>query len=103
MSVDPINVSPRLSFSWSPLASEKTVISGGAGLFYDNPAAGAVDNLLGNPLAAVLFNIIPLDSSGAPSGILPFTQGPAAFAAAVDSAPKNGKSLNIIFTFPVLM
>jgi Carboxypeptidase regulatory-like domain len=93
MSVDPINVSPRLSFSWSPLASEKTVISGGAGLFYDNPAAGAVDNLLGNPPAAVLFNIIPLDSSGAPSGILPFTQGPAAFAAAA-SAFDITKSFN---------
>ena len=31
------------------LGTGKTVLSGGFGLFYDNPAAGLVDNLLGEP------------------------------------------------------
>lgn len=80
--VDAINASPRLAFSWSPLASNKTVISGGAGIFYDNPAAGTLDNLLSNPPYSVLFNIAPLDASGKTKGILPFANGPTAFAAA---------------------
>lgn len=96
MGVDAINVSPRLSFSWSPNASDhfpwlpggnKTVISGGIAIFYDNPAAGLVDNLLGNPPASVFFGIAPLDSSGNYVGILPFdatnpSSGPNAFKAA---------------------
>jgi hypothetical protein len=95
-SVDPINVSPRLSFSWSPNASDrfpyfpgnnKTVISGGVGIFYDNPAAGLVDNLLGNPPASEFFYISPIDSSFGTTGILPFDStnpgsGPNAFKAA---------------------
>jgi hypothetical protein len=93
--VDAINVSPRLSFSWAPGARDhfpyfpggnKTVISGGVGIFFDNPAAGMLDNLLGNAPHSVLFNIAPLDSTGT-LGILPFdasnpASGPNAFKAA---------------------
>ena len=58
MGVDAINVSPRIAFSWAPNAGDhfpwfpgqnKTVISGGVGIFYDNPAAGMLDFELGNP------------------------------------------------------
>ncbi|MGB7436130.1 MAG: carboxypeptidase regulatory-like domain-containing protein [Candidatus Acidiferrum sp.] len=93
--VDPINVSPRLAFSWSPNATDhfpffpggnKTVISGGVGIFYDNPPAGMLDNLLANPPNSVLFNIAPLDASGGTLGIAPFTTaptgGPTSFKAA---------------------
>jgi hypothetical protein len=89
--VDAINLSPRIAFSWSPNATDhfpwfpggnKTVISGGYGLFYDNPPAGMLDNLLSNPPGSVLFNIAPVDSNGFPVGIAPFTQGPVSFAAA---------------------
>jgi outer membrane receptor protein involved in Fe transport len=94
--VDAINVSPRLSFSWAPAASDhfpflpggnKTIISGGIGIFYDNPAAGMLDNLLGNPPSSVLFYISPLDSNFGSTGILPFdssnpSSGPNAFKAA---------------------
>jgi outer membrane receptor protein involved in Fe transport len=105
LSVDAINVSPRLSFSWAPGASDrfpffrggnKTVISGGIGIFYDNPPAGMLDQELGNPgnpPATTLFTIEPLDSSSATTGIAPFTKGPAAFAAA-SSAFTLSKSYN---------
>lgn len=42
-SVDAINFSPRLGFTWSPLGSDKTVISGGIGIFYDAIAQGLVE------------------------------------------------------------
>jgi outer membrane receptor protein involved in Fe transport len=105
MSVDALNVSPRISFSWAPNASDhfpwfsggnKTVISGGVGLFYDNPPAGMLDNELGfpgNPPATTLFTIAPLDSAGRTTGIAPFTAGPVAFAAA-SSAFTLDKSYN---------
>jgi Carboxypeptidase regulatory-like domain/TonB-dependent Receptor Plug Domain len=107
MSVDPINVSPRVSFSWAPNASDhfpwfpggnKTVISGGVGIFYDNPPAGLVDNLLGNPPSSVFFGIAPLDASGNYTGILPFdatnpSSGPNAFKAA-SAAFNINKSYN---------
>jgi len=102
MSVDPINVSPRVAFSWAPGASDhfpwfggnsRTVISGGIGIFYDNPAAGMVDSLLSNPPSAVLFNIQPLGSDGNPVGIAPFSNGPTAFAAA-SAAFNINKSFN---------
>ena len=100
-SVDAINVSPRLSFSWAPGRSEhfpffsggnKTIISGGVGIFFDNPPAQLVDSLTHNPPHANLFNIAPLDSLAPPNGpgtigILPFdssnpASGPNAFKAA---------------------
>jgi hypothetical protein len=57
--VDTLNPSPRVAFSWSPFSSSKTVISGGVGLFYDNPAAGLVDDLLANPPVAVKLRVRP--------------------------------------------
>ena len=105
MSTDAINVSPRVAFSWAPDASAhfpwlpgegKTIVSGGIGIFYDNPAAGMVDFLLSNPPAAVFFAISPLDASGNTTGILPFDQAngaPATFAAA-SAAFNVNKSFN---------
>ena len=67
--VDSLIWSPRLGFSWDLLGTGKTVLSGGFGLFYDNPAAGLVDNLLGNPPSSVSLRIRSADTV---SGVLPF-------------------------------
>jgi hypothetical protein len=74
---DALNASPRVAFSWSPFASNKTVISGGFGLFYDNPAAGMVDNLLANPPVAVALRVHPNPNTGT----LPFDTTAAGSAA----------------------
>ncbi len=75
-SVDKLLFSPRLGFSFDPTGRGKTVLSGGIGLFYDNPAAGLVDNLLANPPATVAIRVrnspsslgvLPFDPSGAPN------------------------------------
>jgi hypothetical protein len=42
------NVSPRLSIAWSPVKDSRTVIRGGAGVFYDRSGS--------NPIAAVLLH-----------------------------------------------
>jgi outer membrane receptor protein involved in Fe transport len=76
MGVDALDLSPRIGFSWSPWQGQhSTVLSGGIGIFYDNPAAGLVDDLLGNPPISVSLRVRP---SG---GVAPFAPGPNGGAA----------------------
>ncbi len=48
-SVDPINWSPRIGFTWSPMANSKTVVSGGFGIFYDAFPAFITDQFVNVP------------------------------------------------------
>ncbi len=79
--VDFLDWSPRIGFSWSPRGNNRTVISGGFGIFYDAPPAGLVDDLLLNPPVSVTFRVRPT------SGIAPFdpTGGPAVYSAAASA------------------
>ena len=43
---DSNNIGPRLSFAYAPRASRKTVIRGGAGIFYDRTGPGPIFDLL---------------------------------------------------------
>ena len=63
---DALSPSPRFGFSYSPFNNNKTVVSGGFGIFYDSPAAGLVDDLLSNPPVSVAIRVRPS------KGTLPF-------------------------------
>jgi hypothetical protein len=83
--VDRIDWSPRLGFSYSPGNAGKTVISGGAGMFYDNVAAGLVDSLLSNAPTSVAIRVRPA------GGVLPFDPagGAATFATSANAFNVN--------------
>lgn len=85
--VDALDLSPRLGFSWSPSSDNKTVVSGGFGIFYDAIPAGLVDDLLANPPVAVAIRVRPT------AGILPFDPGPQG-GAATWQASANAFSIN---------
>jgi hypothetical protein len=79
--VDRVDWSPRLGFSYSPGTSGKTIISGGAGMFYDNVPAGLVDNLNSDPPSTVAIRVRPA------GGVLPFDPagGAATFRASAQA------------------
>ena len=85
--VDAVNWSPRVGFSWSPGKDNKTVVSGGFGIFYDALAAGLVDDLLSNPPVSVAIRVRP---SG---GIAPFSPASTG-GAAVWQASANSFNIN---------
>jgi len=60
-SVDAIDWAPRFGFAWSPGGSDKTVVRGGFGLFYD-----AFPAFLGDDFMTNLPNVVPVSQYGVP-------------------------------------
>jgi hypothetical protein len=57
---------PRLGFTYSPFSNNKTVISGGVGIFADAFPAAVADSLLGNPPVLASFTVTGPNQIGAP-------------------------------------
>ena len=56
---DKNNFGPRLGFNYQPISGGKTVISGGAGVFYSHVFANIIDNIQGSSPNAAAKNINP--------------------------------------------
>jgi carboxypeptidase family protein len=93
---DALNLGPRFGFVWSPLGNEKTVISGGFGIFYNSLAAGVMYDDFTNFPNIVNSNVYSTDTAGLWAD--PTAAGSAYIASvsanAIASGFANGASYN---------
>jgi outer membrane receptor protein involved in Fe transport len=65
-SIDSVDWAPRFGFTWSPMASSKTVLSGGIGIFYDAFPAFITDQFVSAPYRVSVTQESPLFGGPAP-------------------------------------
>jgi hypothetical protein len=75
---DPNNFAPRIGFAYAPTAKSKTIIRGGAGMFYDRTGPGPIGDLLHfngvNLLRFIIdspahYPLQPIDLAGVPTSV----------------------------------
>ncbi len=98
-SVDTINWAPRLGFTWSPLASTKTVVSGGFGMFYDAFPAFITDSFVSVPYLVGVTLFGP-DVTGAPGTVA--WGDPTGAAATVSTTANTIRNGNAALGIPSL-
>jgi len=82
---DPNNLAPRLGFAWAPTKNSKTVLRGGAGVFYDRSGPRPIGDLLHfngvnllrfilsnpqNPPFLFSYPVTPAQLAGAPTSVV---------------------------------
>ncbi|MGO9828114.1 MAG: carboxypeptidase regulatory-like domain-containing protein [Terriglobales bacterium] len=88
-STDAANFAPRFGFTWSPLSNNKTVVSGGIGIFYDAFPAFITDGFVNVPYLIGVNQYGPL--FGGSTGIIwGDNAGAAAVTANTANAIRNG-------------
>jgi hypothetical protein len=89
-SIDNVNLAPRFGFTWSPRSNDKTVVSGGFGIFYDAFPAYITDQFVNLPYLVPVQLIGP--DFGGPPVAWADPSGAAATVLTTANTIRNGNS-----------
>jgi Carboxypeptidase regulatory-like domain len=96
-SVDTLNLAPRFGFTYSPRSNDKTVVSGGFGIFYDAFPAYITDQFVNLPY------LVPVQLFGADFGLPPvYWADPAGAQATVNATANTIRNGNAALGIPSL-